>query len=134
MPPVAITGIAASHAPTTDTGSGADGAALYQQFEALQKELASAHKAQAEKWQKADRSDQALLHWKMVQRWNKDDKDAQGAIAFYVKHGFEQVCSAPFLLGTDLQFDPVMVRPVSLADATSRSRAGVAVTSPVRSP
>jgi hypothetical protein len=35
------------------------------------------------------------------------------AIAFYARHGFAQVGSAPFLLGTDLQIDPVMVRPLS---------------------
>lgn len=34
------------------------------------------------------------------------------AIAFYVKHGFAQVGTAEFRLGADLQFDPVMVRPL----------------------
>jgi ribosomal protein S18 acetylase RimI-like enzyme len=43
------------------------------------------------------------------------------AIAFYAKHGFEQVGSAPFRLGTELQIDPVMVRPLSVAGTASRS-------------
>jgi ribosomal protein S18 acetylase RimI-like enzyme len=34
------------------------------------------------------------------------------AIAFYVKHGFVQVGAAQFTLGTDVQIDPVMVRPL----------------------
>jgi ribosomal protein S18 acetylase RimI-like enzyme len=39
------------------------------------------------------------------------------AIAFYRKYGFEEVGTAEFLLGTDLQVDPVMVRPLSVATA-----------------
>ena len=34
------------------------------------------------------------------------------AIAFYAKHGFERVGVAPFRLGADLQFDPIMMRPL----------------------
>jgi ribosomal protein S18 acetylase RimI-like enzyme len=34
------------------------------------------------------------------------------AIAFYVKHGFVQVGVSEFTLGRDVQFDPVMVRPL----------------------
>ena len=37
------------------------------------------------------------------------------AIAFYAKYGFEQVGSAPFQLGTDVQLDPVMMRSLPVA-------------------
>lgn len=66
--------------PTDDTGTSADGQSLYRQYEALTRELASAHRAQAEKWQKADRTDQAQRHWRMVLRWQNDDKQAQTAL------------------------------------------------------
>jgi ribosomal protein S18 acetylase RimI-like enzyme len=39
------------------------------------------------------------------------------AIAFYAKHGFVQVGSAPFVLGTDVQHDPVMMRPLPVTVA-----------------
>lgn len=39
------------------------------------------------------------------------------AIAFYRKHGFVDVGSHPFLLGSDVQTDRVMQRPVELATA-----------------
>ncbi|GAB4141063.1 MAG: hypothetical protein Fur0037_07740 [Planctomycetota bacterium] len=66
--------------PTGDTGSGADGAALFKAYEQLKKELASAHRLQAKKWARAGRTDRANLHWKMVLRWNEDDKEAQDAL------------------------------------------------------
>jgi ribosomal protein S18 acetylase RimI-like enzyme len=47
------------------------------------------------------------------------------AIAFYGKHGLEQVGTAPFLLGTDLQIDPIMMcaLPAAAAGAGEPSRA-----------
>jgi hypothetical protein len=34
------------------------------------------------------------------------------AIAFYVRYGFVKVGDAPFQLGTDVQTDPIMARPL----------------------
>src|SRR5262245_4161138 len=68
--------------PTEDTGSGAEGQALFKAYEALQKELAQAHHAQAEKWAAADRTDKANYHWRMVLRWVADDKKAQEALQY----------------------------------------------------
>lgn len=39
------------------------------------------------------------------------------AIAFYVKHGFVQVGVSEFQLGADVQFDPVMERPLPAGTA-----------------
>ncbi len=66
--------------PLEDTGTGKDAQSLYKGYEKLQETLARAHKREAQKWQKADRRDRALHHWKMVLRWNKDDSDAQEAL------------------------------------------------------
>src|SRR5690606_2887130 len=44
------------------------------------KELAAAHKRQAQHWAKAERNDKAMHHWNMVLRWVKDDVDAQKAL------------------------------------------------------
>jgi ribosomal protein S18 acetylase RimI-like enzyme len=38
------------------------------------------------------------------------------AIAFYRKHGFAEVGSAPFQLGADLQLDPVLMMPLTRGD------------------
>jgi diamine N-acetyltransferase len=43
------------------------------------------------------------------------------AIAFYAKLGFEHVGTAPFLLGTDLQIDPVMMRALPILGESSTS-------------
>jgi diamine N-acetyltransferase len=37
----------------------------------------------------------------------------QRAIAFYAKHGFVEVGASEFVLGTDVQLDPVMARPLA---------------------
>lgn len=66
--------------PTQDTGTSADGARLFKDYEKLQKSLASAHLRQAKKWEKADRTDRAHHHYRMVLRWVKDDKKAQEAL------------------------------------------------------
>jgi len=66
--------------PTADTGGGAEGAPLFKAYEALAKDLASQHKAQAEKWQRAGRTDRALHHWRMVLRWVDKDEQAQKAL------------------------------------------------------
>ncbi|HLU40322.1 MAG TPA: hypothetical protein VK081_13135, partial [Planctomycetota bacterium] len=63
-----------------DTGTSADAAALFRAFENLKKELAAAHKRQAQHWAKAERNDKAMHHWNMVLRWVKDDVDAQKAL------------------------------------------------------
>ena len=52
----------------------------HQGYEKLQETLARAHKREAQKWEKADRRDRALHHWKMVLRWDKDDSEAQKAL------------------------------------------------------
>ncbi len=67
--------------PTTDTGAGADGQPLQKQYEALKKDLANQHRAQAEKWQKAGNKARADKHWAMVLRWVDDDEQAQKALA-----------------------------------------------------
>ncbi len=67
--------------PTADTGSGADGAPLFKAYEALAKDLASQHKAQAERWNRAGRTDRATYHWQMVLRWVDKDEQAQKALA-----------------------------------------------------
>ncbi|MBL9078314.1 MAG: hypothetical protein JNL08_12465 [Planctomycetes bacterium] len=80
--------------PTQDTGSGAEGKPLQSQYEALKKQLALAHKQQAQKWAKADRTDKANHHWQMVLRWVDDDAEAQKALA-HIEVGA--------LSGTDLE-------------------------------
>ncbi|MFK7929055.1 MAG: hypothetical protein AB8H79_12755, partial [Myxococcota bacterium] len=66
--------------PTQDTGSSADGGSLFKAYGKLEKALASAHRSQAAKWEKADRTDRANYHHGMVLRWIKDDKKAQAAL------------------------------------------------------
>jgi len=66
--------------PTEDTGSSADGNSLFKAYEKLQKDLASAHRSQAQKWEKAERTDRAHYHYRMVLRWVKDDRKAQEAL------------------------------------------------------
>jgi tetratricopeptide (TPR) repeat protein len=66
--------------PTTDSGSGAEGGPLFKAYEALKKDLASQHKMQAEKWNRAGRTDRAMHHWKMVLRWVDKDEQAQKAL------------------------------------------------------
>lgn len=68
--------------PTADTGTGSEGAALFKGYETLQKDLAAGHRAQAEKWAAAGRTDKANQHWKMVLRWVADDKKAQEALEY----------------------------------------------------
>ncbi len=80
--------------PTEDTGNGADGKPLQGQYETLKKQLANAHRQQAQKWGKAGRTDRANYHWSMVLRWVDDDAEAQKALA-YVEVGA--------LSGTDLE-------------------------------
>lgn len=67
--------------PTEDTGTGAEGSALFKAFEGLKKELASAHHSEAEKWAAAGRSDKSLHHYRMVLRWVDDDKKAKEALS-----------------------------------------------------
>jgi hypothetical protein len=50
------------------------------------------------------------------------------AIAFYAKHGCEQVGSVPFPLGTDLTGSICMVRALSIAGVGSRSPGNIADT------
>lgn len=80
--------------PTQDTGSGADGKPLQSQYETLKKQLANAHKQQAQKWEKAGRTDKANQHWQLVLRWVDDDEEAKKALA-YVEVGA--------ISGTDLE-------------------------------
>ncbi|MCY2956704.1 MAG: CAP domain-containing protein [Planctomycetota bacterium] len=68
--------------PTADTGTGSEGTALFKGYETLQKELAAGHRAQAEKWAAAGRTDKSNQHWKMVLRWVSDDKKAQAALEY----------------------------------------------------
>ncbi|MEZ5965037.1 MAG: CAP domain-containing protein [Planctomycetota bacterium] len=77
-----------------DTGSGSDGAALFRAYETLKKDLAGAHKRQAQTWAKAGRADKANQHWQMVLRWSKDDVDAQKALDHHEVGG---------VTGTDLE-------------------------------
>ena len=67
---------------TEDTGNGADGKPLQGQYETLKKQLANAHRQQAQKWGKAGRTDRANYHWSMVLRWVDDDAEAQKALAY----------------------------------------------------
>ncbi|MBL8752932.1 MAG: hypothetical protein JNK15_06480, partial [Planctomycetes bacterium] len=67
--------------PLADTGSGADGQPLMKQYEALKKDLASQHRLQADKWQKAGNKARADHHWRMVLRWVEGDEQAQKALA-----------------------------------------------------
>src|SRR5690606_32431123 len=57
-----------------------DGKPLEAKYRALEKELASQHRAQAKKYERADRKDRALHHWQMVLRWVKDDSEAAEAL------------------------------------------------------
>lgn len=66
--------------PTNDTGTGADGQSLFKSYETLKKQLASNHKAQAQKWAKADRADKTNHHWREVLRWSEGDAEAQKAL------------------------------------------------------
>jgi hypothetical protein len=66
--------------PITDTGSAADGRSLYKRYESLKKQLASAHRRQAQIWEKAGRKDKSNYHYKMVLRWVKSDAKAQAAL------------------------------------------------------
>ena len=49
------------------------------------------------------------------------------AIAFYHKHGFEDVGSHEFVLGTDHQIDRLMARPLTDDGAPARFPFGVEV-------
>jgi hypothetical protein len=80
--------------PLTDTGSGAAGKALYKQYESLKKALASAHRTQAQAWERAGRKDKSDYHYKMVLRWVKNDAKAQAAL----KH-----IAVGAVTGTDLE-------------------------------
>jgi len=66
--------------PTADTGSGSDGASLFKSYEKLKKDLASAHRTQAQKWSRAERTDKSRYHYQMVLRWVKSDEKAQAAL------------------------------------------------------
>lgn len=77
-----------------DTGTGSDGAALFKSYEALKKELAGAHKRQAQVWAKAGRTDRSRHHWQMVLRFARDDKEAQQALEHHDVGG---------VTGTDLE-------------------------------
>ncbi len=66
--------------PTSDTGTGADGKALFKKYESMKKTLASAHRSQAQAWAKADRKDKSDYHFNMVLRWVKTDAKAQAAL------------------------------------------------------
>jgi len=77
-----------------DTGTGTDGAALFRAYENLKKDLASAHRRQAQTWAKAGRKNKADHHWQMVLRWTKDDVEAQKALAHHAVGG---------VTGTDLE-------------------------------
>jgi hypothetical protein len=67
--------------PTADTGKGEEGQALFKAYEQLKKDLGSAHRSQAEKWEKAGRTDRSKEHWKLVLRWIDNDKQASEALA-----------------------------------------------------
>ncbi|MBK8100590.1 MAG: hypothetical protein IPK26_26160 [Planctomycetes bacterium] len=66
--------------PTADTGTGADGASLFSQYEQMKKTLAQGHRAQAEKWEKAGNTPRARHHWEMVLRWVASDDKAKKAL------------------------------------------------------
>ena len=80
--------------PSEDTGKGTEGKPLEAKYRALQKELASQHRAAAKKYAKADRADRAQYHWQMVLRWVKDDSEAATALDYKEIGG---------LSGTDLE-------------------------------
>jgi hypothetical protein len=80
--------------PSADTGNGAEGQPLQRAYEQLKKDLAGQHRLQADKWQKAGRTDRANHHWRMVLRWVDDDDQAKKALE-YVEVGT--------LSGTDLE-------------------------------
>ncbi|MCR9248441.1 MAG: CAP domain-containing protein [bacterium] len=67
--------------PREDTGSGSDGQPLRNSYEKLKKDLANKHRAQAQKWAKAERRDMADKHWRMVLRWVKGDAQAEKALS-----------------------------------------------------
>ena len=69
--------------PTADTGTGAEGNALFKAYEQLKKDLAAAHRRQAQTWDKAGRKDKSEHHFQMVLRWVKDDAEAQKALAHH---------------------------------------------------
>jgi ribosomal protein S18 acetylase RimI-like enzyme len=50
-------------------------------------------------------------------------RDNQRAIAFYAKCGFVQVGTSEFRLGSDVQIDPVMVRPLAAGPSQPSRRA-----------
>jgi hypothetical protein len=66
--------------PLDDTGDSRDGASLFKAYEKLKEDLADAHRKQARKWAKADRTDKAHEHFRMLLRWVKDDEEAQQAL------------------------------------------------------
>ena len=66
--------------PTTDTGTSRDAAALFKAYEKLKKDLARGHSAQAQKWEKASRTDRSRHHFEMVLRWVKTNAKAQAAL------------------------------------------------------
>ncbi|MBI5852902.1 MAG: hypothetical protein HZB39_17975 [Planctomycetes bacterium] len=80
--------------PTTDTGTGAEGSALFKAYEQLKKDLAGAHRRQAQTWDRAGRKDKSEHHYQMVLRWVKDDAEAQKALAHHDVGG---------VTGTDLE-------------------------------
>ena len=80
--------------PAKDTGSGSDGKPLRSAYESLQKSLASQHRQQAQKYDKAGRADRALHHWNMGLRWDGDDAEAKKALSHREVGG---------LSGTDLE-------------------------------
>ena len=66
--------------PEDDEGSGADGQRLFKDYERLKSKLASNHKRQAKRWDKAGNPVRAKEHYRMVLRWDADDKQAQEAL------------------------------------------------------
>lgn len=68
--------------PTTDSGTGAEGTALFKAYEGLKKDLGNAHRMQAKKWADAGRTDKAQYHYKMTLRWIDGDKEAQAALEY----------------------------------------------------
>ncbi|MCC6785780.1 MAG: CAP domain-containing protein [Planctomycetes bacterium] len=80
--------------PTADTGTGADGSALFKAYEQLKKDLAGGHRRQAQTWARAGRKDRSEHHYQMVLRWVKDDAEAQKALEHHEIGG---------VTGTDLE-------------------------------
>ena len=66
--------------PSKDTGKGSDGKDLQSKYRSLEKGLARQHKTMAKKYEKADRRDRALHHWRMVLRWDEEDDEAAEAL------------------------------------------------------